>query len=502
MIMFMTVTTEDKSHLSPSDVGLIISLFLCIFFGFLMIFEQPVWLASIWLGLSTLCFISVYRLVYLVNINLKKVKANVDQDSDEYLVKVSAATRKLQLCNLFAFVMPLDALVYFLTLSGLLDYNSAHIGYLISDTITKVIFGIIVMESQTGLLHPDTLTLVNEKKANEARRNFLKYIFHEVRVPLNSIAMGIECLNSMEPADVQEYENTLLMMREASRYMSSTLNAVLNMQKIEEGKLELKMEPFDIRAALQSVTLTFSTVCSAKTISLLHRVRDDVPHALIGDCQQIIHVISNLISNAIKFSPADSEIVIDISPPSTFHRSRSTVDICVSVTDQGAGISEADQARLFDSFMLVRPGELQHGRGAGIGLSLCKQIVTLHGGSISCKSKLNAGSVFSFTIPLKVAPSLENQNAAVTVGSSPFHRMTAKRAIGSCTVVVANATPSAVHSFINAREYVSPRGSRDSSNRSDLYAAASRVVAQATVDDRRHQVLPSAHRRVLVVDGM
>ena len=244
----------------------------------------------------------------------------------------------------------------------------------------------------------------------------MKYIFHEVRVPLNSITMGIECLNSRDDVDEEETE-TLLMMKEATSFMSNTLNDVLNMQRIEEGKLELTMKPFSISNCLETVKLTFRGPSSSKQISIEVIINGNVPRLLMGDSFRLEHVVANFLSNALKFSPAGTTITITVSSVRKLTITKELAIVTVAVKDQGPGISAEDQRQLFTAFMQIRPKELQAGGGSGIGLSVCKQVVELHGGTVRCESEVGQGSVFSFTIPFAIAA--EDSIECLIVQSGP-----------------------------------------------------------------------------------
>eukprot|EP01042_Synura_sphagnicola_P005626 gene5626-7180_t len=216
--------------------------------------------------------------------------------------------------------------------------------------------------------------------------------------------MGIEMLEESESLNITEMES-VRMMNEASRFMSETLNAVLTMQKIEQGKLELQMKPFQIADKVKAIVSTFEGMAKANHIATEVDVQIRPSLIVLGDSFQLDHVTANFLSNAIKFSKPYSKItvVVEGKPIAPSARSPNTNkhEISVSVRDEGPGISKEDIAKLFTPFMQIRPGELQQGRGTGIGLSICKQIVKLHGGEITCESEVGVGSVFKYTIPFE-----------------------------------------------------------------------------------------------------
>jgi CheY-like chemotaxis protein len=215
--------------------------------------------------------------------------------------------------------------------------------------------------------------------------------------------MGIELLDMSTNINAEERES-LLMMQSASEFMSDTLDNVLCLQKIEEGKFELEMVHFSIEKVISRVFLTFRGAIVKKNLFLTHDILPLVPSQLVGDVHRIEHVISNLLNNAIKFSSHGKAINVVVSCDAFCKKDirHMIANVTVSIQDEGAGISEEDQAKLFSSFVQIRPGTIQKGQGSGLGLSFCKQMVEFHGGVIGVKSLEGHGSKFEFTIPFPV----------------------------------------------------------------------------------------------------
>eukprot|EP01042_Synura_sphagnicola_P004941 gene4941-6296_t len=286
------------------------------------------------------------------------------------------------------------------------------------------------------------MLFVLELHLNAAKRSFLRYIMHEVRVPLNSITMGIGLLEESHHLSGEDRES-LLMMKGATSFMQETLNDILCMQKIEEGKLELIYAPFRPADAVQVVRSVLQGSLAQKRIQLYTLVYDDVPEFVIGDRFRIEHVLANLLSNAIKFSPSNGRIFVVVSlvggshsssdlgdmedsvemirPPTqtltkAYSRSMNFCEVEFSVRDEGPGISREDQKKLFQDFVQIKPGEMQMGGGSGVGLSLCKQIVELHDGTIKCTSDIGVGATFSFVIPFKIHTDRQFQDTGLVEG--------------------------------------------------------------------------------------
>jgi two-component system sensor histidine kinase/response regulator FitF len=195
----------------------------------------------------------------------------------------------------------------------------------------------------------------DEQKANEARRSFMKYLFHEVRTPLNSISMGIELIEESRGLELSERE-LVESMKQATLFMGDTLNDVFSVQQIEEGKLELDMVSFSFSTMLSRIMSTFQASLLSNRICLTFAICPFLQKSeAIGDRHRIEHVVSNLVSNAIKFSPDGGAVQIEVSCklPIEVSQQCTKVPVTVAVTDQGCGISEEDQLKLFNNFVQV-----------------------------------------------------------------------------------------------------------------------------------------------------
>jgi signal transduction histidine kinase len=393
LLVFITVSVVDKKELSTQDKVYISTFWLCLLFGFLIIFEQPYWLAMFWLVLSCLFYVPMMYLPWY------------DEDTTDFDSEILTGhlaemkEKRLQLIIWLSIILPLFTINYLVAMWGFINIPTTVIIYQVLSVLTKGLFAACVMDIQMVGYRELEKRLVQEQNANEARRNFMKYIFHEVRTPLNSLSMGIDILYQnklLTESDIDSLDG----MKLATSFMSNTLNDVLNMQKIEEGKFELEMAPFDIRLIITTVFATFRGSALGKKLQLISSISPNFPKSIVADRFRIEHVVSNLLSNAIKFSSPNKKVIVDISflklePVSTDER----VQVNVSVIDEGPGISTENLPRLFQNFVQIRPNNLQKGQGSGLGLALCKEIISLHGGTIEVMSTVDVGSNFKFSIP-------------------------------------------------------------------------------------------------------
>ncbi|MFC1769853.1 response regulator [Nitrospirota bacterium] len=243
--------------------------------------------------------------------------------------------------------------------------------------------------------------------ANQAKGDFLAHMSHEIRTPMNAI-IGMTDLCFMEESgeDQTEYIGHI---REASYSLVRILNDILDMSKIRSGKLEIDNIPFELNMVISSVIGTFKSSAVAKGLKLESTLTPDLPENLIGDPLRIKQVLSNLISNAIKFTKEGSVTI-------SVNKDASDV-IRFSVTDTGIGIPVEKELDIFHEFTQVDISTTRKYGGTGLGLSISKNIIELMGGSLRLNSTSSEGSQFEFQLELQNAesvnkdfPSKKNKN--------------------------------------------------------------------------------------------
>jgi CheY-like chemotaxis protein/two-component sensor histidine kinase len=234
--------------------------------------------------------------------------------------------------------------------------------------------------------------------------------------------MGVDLLGLSSNITGAE-RKPLNMMRAALEFISDTIDNVLNLQKMEEGKFNLEMAPFSFKDCIDNLFLIFNGFAAKKNISLNLKIFPRV----IGDSHRILHVIGNLLSNAIKFSPNNKSIYIEIQSKLITKDSddNEVANVLFTIEDEGPGISEENQNSLFNIFFQITPGALQQHKGSGLGLMFCKEIVHLHGGTIWVTSEEGKGSKFHFTIPFSI-PS--PHSSPVQIVSPPVNTLSLAKA--------------------------------------------------------------------------
>jgi two-component system, NtrC family, sensor kinase len=227
--------------------------------------------------------------------------------------------------------------------------------------------------------------------ASQHKSEFLANMSHELRTPLNAIIGLSEVLTDRLFGDLNEKQEEYLRDIYASgTHLLSLINDILDLSKVEAGRMELELTDFDLPTALDSALTLNRERVGRRGITLQTSV-DDRLGQIRADERKIRQVVLNLLSNAIKFTPEGGRIEVGAAPKDGF--------VEVSVSDTGIGIAPEDQEAVFEEFRQVGTAAKKV-EGTGLGLTLCRKLVELHGGRIWVKSQLGAGSTFRFTIPV------------------------------------------------------------------------------------------------------
>lgn len=235
-------------------------------------------------------------------------------------------------------------------------------------------------------------------RANHAKNQFLANVSHELRIPLQSV-LGYANLMTDTPLDQEqrEYVQTLLS---ASESLSAIINDLLDISSMEAGKLVLEELPFDLRETLNDLVHMLGSRAREKGLALELRIDENLPWALSGDPVRIRQILLNLVSNAIKFTDS-GHVLISIE---VLGRRDDKARIRLAVEDTGVGINPEDIPLVYEPYVQLGQRFQRQLPGAGLGLTICRQLVNLMNGSLDIESRPGEGSTFWAELTLPVAP--------------------------------------------------------------------------------------------------
>lgn len=234
------------------------------------------------------------------------------------------------------------------------------------------------------------------ERANAAKSEFLANMSHEIRTPLNAI-IGMTAIGGLA-ASLEKKNYCLQKIEEASTHLLGIINDILDMSKIEANMLELASAAFHFEKMIQRVVNVANFRVEEKGLNFQLHVDQNIPAVLIGDDQRLVQVITNLVSNAIKFTPESGFVRLSAR---LMREEHGVCVIQIDVADSGIGISEEQQARLFAPFQQADSSTARKFGGTGLGLAISKRLVEMMGGRIWVQSEPGKGTDFAFTVRLE-----------------------------------------------------------------------------------------------------
>lgn len=242
------------------------------------------------------------------------------------------------------------------------------------------------------------------EQANQAKSIFLATMSHEIRTPMNGVIGMSSLLAETSLTDKQRaYTETITSCGES---LLNVINDILDFSKIESGNMELEKEDFYLRNCIEDVLDLFSAKAAKTGLDLVYQIDEDVPSQIVGDDLRLRQILTNLVSNAIKFTQSGEVFIgVHLSKYNATNLSDSDsdkrIELEFEVRDTGIGIPANKLERLFKAFSQVDSSTTRKYGGTGLGLAICEKLVTLMGGMIKVKSEEGQGSTFSFTIQTK-----------------------------------------------------------------------------------------------------
>ncbi len=238
------------------------------------------------------------------------------------------------------------------------------------------------------------------EQASRAKSEFLANISHEVRTPLNAL-MGLTRMLMDSPLNAEQ-ASWLSLMDSSAHSLLNLLNDILDLSRIEAGKLDIEHSRFDLHRTLREAVGPYAEQARAKPLNFQLVLRHDLPQWVMGDPGRLGQVVGNLLSNAIKFTPRNGRIDVMVSYPTSKGQQQPWLQL--KVQDSGVGIGRKQQTTIFEAFTQADASTARRYGGSGLGLAICARLAGLMGGSIDLHSELGQGSTFTLTLPLQEAP--------------------------------------------------------------------------------------------------
>ena len=248
----------------------------------------------------------------------------------------------------------------------------------------------------------EALTLAEE--ANKAKTTFLSNMSHEIRTPMNAI-IGLDTLALHEEGLTPQVREYLEKIGDSARHLLSLINDILDMSRIESGRIVLRKEEFSFSAMLEQINTMVMSQCSDKGLHYECRLLSRVNDYYIGDDMKLKEVLINILSNAIKFTETPGSVTLTVER-TAFFDGQSTLKFCIR--DTGIGIDKAFIPKIFDAFSQADSGRTNKYGSTGLGMAITKSIVEMMNGTITVESEKGVGTAFTVVVTLKDA---DNQGA-------------------------------------------------------------------------------------------
>ncbi|SFG11819.1 PAS domain S-box-containing protein [Duganella sp. CF458] len=289
---------------------------------------------------------------------------------------------------------------------------------------------------------------LQQQEASRAKSAFLANMSHEIRTPMNAV-LGIGQLLERTPLSAEQQEYVRLIRASGSALLA-LVNDILDLSKIEAGKLTVVAAPFQLDELAEAVAAAMQSASVGKRLDLLLTQDPQLPHSLVGDLQRLRQVALNLVGNAIKFT-AEGEVRVHLGSSAP----GSAMDILqLVVSDSGIGMSDEQLGRLFNPFEQADTSTSRRFGGTGLGLSISRQLVQLMGGTITVSSEAGRGSEFVVSVPLQAArrPRVDGPDAGALAGLRvllvddhvpTLHYLEAQLRSWGCVVAAHAAAPAA-----------------------------------------------------------
>jgi signal transduction histidine kinase/CheY-like chemotaxis protein len=257
-----------------------------------------------------------------------------------------------------------------------------------------------------------SLALQNAQAAMKTKDDFVSNMSHEIRTPLNAIMGFVEVLRTSE-YEKESFTKYLNIIHDSSEHLLKIINDILDFSKLQSGQFKISMIEVDLQEKLQHTYSLFSKLADGKRIDFDLVFANDFPKSFMVDDVRVIQVVSNFLSNALKFTPVSGSVKMDID------YDHLSCELIVKIIDTGIGIKQEAQENIFNSFEQEDKTVTREYGGTGLGLAISKKLIELMSGELLFESTQGKGSLFGFKIPLEVVEEKANEmNESDSLGHS------------------------------------------------------------------------------------
>lgn len=255
-----------------------------------------------------------------------------------------------------------------------------------------------------------------EEKANMAKTQFLSSMSHDIRTPMNAV-IGMTEIAKHHLDDSEYVRNCLDKVSVSGNHLLTLVNDILDISKVESGKMTLNPVVFSVRAAVEEISAMVRQNAVNKDIELQVDIHDISQEFVVGDTLRLQQILINLLTNAVKYTENGGHIHFEVSEQKAVSKEKTALSFVIE--DDGIGMSEEFQQTMYNSFSRATDSRINTIQGSGLGLAIASQMVELMGGTIRCRSKLGEGTTFTVELELPVAEKSQNTDAQSENGEMP-----------------------------------------------------------------------------------